>query len=144
MRKDDIFNPDFRKPRNFLRKENIKKFIFVLIVLGIFVLGITQNIYANVIEIEIRTVKGNKVGLLNWNLEPLTELFLNYKIINKSPLNIKLIINPTEYENIIFECGYNNTVLRPNMSIYIWFKIINNNNQSINYGVKIRGERYGV
>ena len=96
------------------------------------------------IKIEVRTIRGNKVKLLNWNIEPLGELYLNYEIINNSPFNIKLIIKSTIYENVLFEHNYNGTILRPSVSTFIWFKIINDNNITINYGVKIRGERYGI
>lgn len=141
MRKDDVFNPEYRKERKFWRKKNVKRILVLSFIMGLFIVGAREFVYSNTLKIEIRTVTNRRIGLLNWNINSNEEIFMNYIIINKSPYNVVLNIRTPKTGDIYFETNYNEEILIPERPFHIWFKMINNGIKQTNFGIKIGGER---
>lgn len=123
-RKDDIFNPEYREEKKFLREENKRRIAFYIMIIILVVYSSGQFIFDNTMEIEIRTVTDRKIDVALFN-DGRCEIF----IINKSPFKIRLIID----DNI--ETNYDGRKLLPNVEYYFWF--ISNTTNTLNIvGVK--------
>ena len=123
-RRDDIFNPEYREEKKFLREENKKRIAFYIMIVVLVVYSSRQFIFDNTIEIEIRTVTDRKIDVALFN-NGRCEIF----IVNKSPFKIRLIID----DNI--ETNYDGRILFPSTKYYFWF--VSNTTRILNIsGVK--------
>lgn len=112
QRNDDIFNPEYKKEKSFLRKENRKKIFFICLFVSLFLYGSLDFIYEHTIKVEIRDIFGRRVEIINLNNE-----YYICEIRNKSPFSIKLKIE----SNIDYFTNYNNDVIGSNRNYWIWF-----------------------
>lgn len=141
MRDKDIFNPEYKEDKPFWTRKRVKGLIIISVLAIIVTYGASEFVYSNTLKIEIRTIKYARVGLLNWNIEPDEELFLNYIVINKSPYDIMLKISTLNIRDMFYETSYNDEILIPDRDFYVWFKVINHGIKVVNCGIRIRGER---
>lgn len=110
QRKDDIFNPENRKEKKFLRKSNVKKLIILIIGIAIFLFGSREFIYGKVVSIDIRDIRFKKVESMKvYNGSS------DYFITNKSLMTIKLQL----IGNVDFTSNYNDETLRAKQVLHI-------------------------
>jgi hypothetical protein len=121
MRNNDPFNPEYRKEKNFWRKNNKKRIIAYIFVMIALVYGSREFLDTNIIEIELRTVTDRKINSISF-VNGRCELF----IINRSPYKIRLKLD----DNII--SNYNNGPLEPDVKYYFWFE--SNGTETLNLG----------
>ena len=125
-RDDSIFNPQYKKEKDFTREENkdkIKKIVLSLVIILFLGRGYFES---KVIGVEIYDIHLKKIDSCIINN------MTNYYVKNNSPYNLILTIK-SEYD---YNTSYNNDVLYKDTSIFIWFT--SNMRQSI----EIIGERY--
>lgn len=127
----DIFNADYSKRKDFLRKDNVYRLLVIIGVLTVFIWGSRDYIYGYITDIEIR----------NRNHQVISKPFLDksgeagYFVFNRAPYSIRLEISCNVKG---FKSSYNNTILTPNMILYISFSgNVNGITEIIIKGVKI-------
>lgn len=127
----DIFNADYNKRKDFLRKDNVYRLLVIIGVLTVFIWGSRDYIYGYITDIEVR----------NRNYQIVSKPFLDksgeagYFVFNRAPYNIRLEISCSAKG---FKSSYNGTVLAPNMILYISFSGITKGSvEIIIKGVKI-------
>lgn len=109
-RKGDIFNPEHKKEKKFLRKSNVKKIITLSVFVVVFLFGAREFIYGKVISIEILNI--------NFKIVPL--MYVNngssdYFIVNRSLHEIKLQI----FGDFNFTSNYKGQALRPKQVFHL-------------------------
>ena len=109
-RKGDIFNPEHKKEKKFLRKSNVKKIIVLSVFVAVFLFGAREFIYGEVISIEI----------LNINFNPIPSMYVNndsrdYFIVNRSLHQITLQI----FGDFNFTSNYKGQVLKPKQVFHL-------------------------
>lgn len=127
----DIFNSDYKKKKDFLRKDNIYRLLVIIGLLTVFIWGSRDYIYGYITSIEIR----------NRNYQITDKPFLDksgeagYFVLNRASYDIKLEIDCNAWG---FKSSYNDTILIPNMILYISFKgIVQSDTEIIIKGVKV-------
>jgi hypothetical protein len=121
---DSPFNPEYKKEKQFIRKENKKRIIIIIIVVFLVLYGSMEYLNKNITKIEIRTISGKKINSpININIE--SNLFIK----NISPYNIKLIVSDG------IETNYNNSILMVGIEYYFWFRTSPNSSSEL----QIRG-----
>jgi hypothetical protein len=127
----DIFNSDYSKRKDFLRKDNVYRLLVIVGVLTVFIWGSRDYIYGYITDIEVR----------NRNHQVISKPFLDksgeagYFIFNRAPYSIRLEISCNAKG---FKSSYNNAILAPNMILYISFSgNVNSVTEIIIRGVKI-------
>jgi hypothetical protein len=127
----DLFNPKYMEKKNFLRKDNIYRMIVIIGIITVFIWGSRDYIYGYVTNIEIR----------NRNYRIIDKPFLDksgesgYFVFNRASYSVKLEII-CDAPN--FKSSYNNTVLVPNMILYIsFYGVVKENIEIIIKGLKV-------
>jgi len=127
----DIFNADYSKRKDFLRKDNVYRLLVIVGVLTVFIWGSRDYIYGYITDIEVRTR----------NYQVISKPFLDksgeagYFIFNRAPYSIRLEISCNAKG---FKSSYNDTVLTPNMILYISFSgTVKGDTEIMVKGVKI-------
>lgn len=113
-KRNDIFNPEYRKNKPFIRKENIYRLIVIISILAVFIWGSRDFIYGYVTDIEIRNINYAIINKPVLHKDGDT----GYFILNRATYDIKLIISCSAKD---FKMSYNNTILIPNQILYINF-----------------------
>ena len=125
-RDDSIFNPQYKKEKEFIREENkdmVKKIVLSLAI--ILFLG-RKYFESKVIGVEIYDIHLKKIDSCIINN------MTNYYIKNNSPYDLILTIK-SEYD---YNTSYNSEVLYKDTSIFIWFT------SKLEQSLEITGERY--
>ena len=125
-RDDSIFNPQYKKEKEFTRKENkdkIKKIVLVSLI--VLFLG-RKYFVGKVIDVEIYDTNWKKIDSC------IIKNVSNYYVKNNSPYDLILYIN-SEYD---YNTSYNGEILYKDTSTFIWFT------SDIEQSLIIIGERY--
>jgi hypothetical protein len=127
----DIFNPEYKKKKDFFRKSNLYRLLAISLIIGVFVWGYRENIYATMMYYEIKDERNRIVS--QTYLKPDGSTYLFY---NKSPYYIRLefVCNCKD-----FRTTYSDTILYPNTNIYISFY----GNTTVAIPVYIKGVKVG-
>jgi len=112
-RKDDPFNPTYRQPKEFTRKSNRNKIIFIVVLCFIDAYGSRLFIFDNTINIRIRRINGKMT-----TTPMLTNGSIYYFFENYSPWEIRLKFECDEW----FNTSYDDKILPPDRTIGISFK----------------------
>jgi hypothetical protein len=129
--RNDIFNPEYRKKKNFLRKKNVYRMVFIIVLLSLFIYGSRDFIFGKIIYFEIRNMKYKPVEQI---IIPRNNT-IGYFIINRNPFDVKLDI---QVINVISNT-YNNSVIGYNDFIYVSFTSTLRLEKVIN----VVGKKYG-
>jgi hypothetical protein len=124
--RNDIFNPEYRKKKNFLRKSNVYRMIFISAIVALFIYGSRDFIFGKIMYIEVRNMKFKPVDSIIIPLNDTT----GYFFINRNPFDIKLVI--PKISGLV--SNYNNSIVGYNDFIYVSFTSTLKSNMVINIG----------
>ena len=111
--RNDIFNPEYKNKKQFLRKQNIYRILFISIIISLFIYGSRDFIFGKITYFEIRNMKFKITDSI---IIPKNNT-IGYFIINRNPYDVKIIMPEINgvYSN------YNSSIISCNDFVYISF-----------------------